>query len=299
MLRTYDCEPTLNDSQVLEFCQNGFLMLEGVVPDEINKKAFDFLEEYSGRQPIEILEEGWFVEEVLLHPRAAGAVRSLLGKNFGLTMPMMANHRVECPFPGQQWHRDGGSVHGPELDCLQVFYYPQDTPVEMGPTEVLPGSHLLFALQSHMHHYGSIRGAISAAAPAGSIFLTIYPLWHRRTASTARGTRNLLKYWYTRTAPPARDWIIEPGFELTHAYHSLPEHTFQRDSHLARNEVAEVFYWLCGKHNEYRAWKNNLPVYYNEKRKLCKFCGYQMRQIQSRPIPGRRTFGRAQRHSAR
>ena len=36
--KTYDCEPTLTDSQVLEFCKTGYLMFEGVVPDEINRR---------------------------------------------------------------------------------------------------------------------------------------------------------------------------------------------------------------------------------------------------------------------
>ena len=35
---TYDCAPTLDDRQVIEFCANGFLMLEGIVPDEINRR---------------------------------------------------------------------------------------------------------------------------------------------------------------------------------------------------------------------------------------------------------------------
>ena len=29
-MKTYDCEPTLTDSQVVEFCTNGYLMLEGL-----------------------------------------------------------------------------------------------------------------------------------------------------------------------------------------------------------------------------------------------------------------------------
>ena len=29
----YDCMPTLNDRQVMDFCKNGYLMLDGVVPD--------------------------------------------------------------------------------------------------------------------------------------------------------------------------------------------------------------------------------------------------------------------------
>ena len=32
-MRTHDGEPTLNDSQVLDFCRKGVLMLNGVVPD--------------------------------------------------------------------------------------------------------------------------------------------------------------------------------------------------------------------------------------------------------------------------
>jgi hypothetical protein len=45
MENTYDCAPTLTDSQVLEFCRRGFLMLEAVVPDEINRKVVEFFEE--------------------------------------------------------------------------------------------------------------------------------------------------------------------------------------------------------------------------------------------------------------
>ena len=96
-MRTYDCEPTLNDLQVLDFCHNGYLMLEGVVPDEINKKTTQFLEERTGETFGKIVDEDWFVDNVLTNPQAAGAVRSLLGKDFSLTMPYMANHQAEGP----------------------------------------------------------------------------------------------------------------------------------------------------------------------------------------------------------
>ena len=41
---TCDGEPTLTDSQVLEFCREGYLLLRGAVPDEINRRACDYLE---------------------------------------------------------------------------------------------------------------------------------------------------------------------------------------------------------------------------------------------------------------
>ena len=42
--RTFDCEPTLTDSQVLQFCREGHLTFPGVVPDEINQRACDWLD---------------------------------------------------------------------------------------------------------------------------------------------------------------------------------------------------------------------------------------------------------------
>ena len=41
---TYDCPPTLDDQGVIDFCRSGFLMLSGVVPDEINRKVVDYLD---------------------------------------------------------------------------------------------------------------------------------------------------------------------------------------------------------------------------------------------------------------
>ena len=78
---------------------------------------------------------------------------------------LMSSHRVECPMPSQEWHTDGGSVYGPELNYLQVFYLPQDSPRELGPTGLLPGSHFLYSHRDYMRHLGRIRGSVYAEAP--------------------------------------------------------------------------------------------------------------------------------------
>ena len=267
---THECEPTLTDAEVMKFCREGYLVFETVVPDEVNRRTCEFLLHDS--QTEKLLEEDWFVDNVILNPQAAGAVRSLLGINFRLTMPYLHNHLTEEPTEAQQWHRDGSSHYGPELDSLQVFYYPQDTPKELGPTEILPGSHFLFSRFPHMDHYRSFKGTVSTAAPAGSIFLTMYSVWHRRAASTAKRRRNLLKYWYMRTAAPTRDWITDPKLELAHAYHRTDFNVDHRDAHRAMDDSAEMFYWLCGEHEKCRAWSNNLPVYYYDSDQSCSHC---------------------------
>ena len=119
--QTWDCPPTLDDRQVMDFCRRGYVMLEGVVPDEVNRRTVEFLDEHDSPEPSEILEEDWFAEGVIRNPEAAGAVRSLLGRDFVLPA-LMANHRVECPAPALNWHQDGGSMLTPRVDYLQVFY---------------------------------------------------------------------------------------------------------------------------------------------------------------------------------
>ncbi|NQZ68730.1 MAG: hypothetical protein HRT89_11750, partial [Lentisphaeria bacterium] len=93
---TYNCEPTLTDKDVMDFCRKGFLMLEGVVPDEINQKTIAYLEENPSHEPKAILDEDWFIEHVIKNPQAVGAVRSLLGSDF-LLPDLMSNHRRVCP----------------------------------------------------------------------------------------------------------------------------------------------------------------------------------------------------------
>ena len=250
-LKTYDCEPTLTDSQVVEFCQNGYLLLEGVVDDEVNRRTMQYCDQYPDGEPSAILKEDWFAEGVIANPAAAGAVRSLLGADFHLPV-LMSNHRLKCPetiIGG--WHVDGNFHYTPELNFLQVFYYPQDTPIEMGPTQVLPGSHLIRNKSKFMGHLDSIRGIVSTAAPAGSIFLTIYHIWHRRGHSTAAGIRNLLKYFYWRTTPPKRDWVIEADFDFATAEYGTPVAGYVeqfRDT----VKIAEMFLWLCGRHESFR-----------------------------------------------
>ena len=165
--RTFSCSPTLTDSEVLEFCRNGFLILNGVVPSEINQRTCDYLNgktpsnpsyipegytEYTKEdlenirnspEPTTLILEDWFINQVLLNSQLSGALRSLLGHNVGLPN-LLSRHTTQCPEPAQGWHHDADSVFGPETNYLEVFYYPQATPVEMGPTEVLPGSHIKF-----------------------------------------------------------------------------------------------------------------------------------------------------------
>lgn len=269
--QTSDCLPTLNDQQIIEFCRTGFLTLPAVVPEEINRKAVDFIETIdSSYEPTSIMAEEWFVEGILKNPEASGAVRSLLGKNFTLPV-IISNHRGPLPFEGQKWHRDGGSLYTHKLEYLQVFYQPETCTQEMGPTEFLPGSHFLRTKAPLMAHYGKIAGTIFTPSQAGSITISVYCIWHRRSRATTgpQGSsrfRNLLKYNYWRTTPPKRDWITNSKIDLNQINFNPPKNYFEQFQ--GGIAAAKMFCWLGGIENEYenlggQCWPN-VPTVCNE-----------------------------------
>jgi len=267
--RTFDCSPTLTDRQVLEFCKAGFLVLEGAVSDEINQKALAYLngdlasnpsyipEGFSktdlerirlSNAPSTIILEDWFAENVLLNSQVTGVLRTLLGKDVGLPV-LMSRHSVETPESGQNWHHDADAVFGPELNFLEVFYFPQNTPIELGPTEVVPGSHI-----GRSNREEDEAGTFTAG-PAGTIAIHHQSIMHRRGRSTAKGYRHMLKYNYWRTVAPSLDWIKEESFDLR---------TADYGGHDVARYVAHMYYWLCGKGDEFRTLGGQAWPWQNE-----------------------------------
>lgn len=267
--RTFDCNPTLTDLQVLDFCRNGYIVLDGVVPAEINRLTCDYLTNKipsnpsyipdhlktqdldlmrNSVEPNTILLEDWFEKHVLLNPQLAGVMRSLLGKNTGLPI-IISHHGQKTPAQGQPWHNDADCVFGPELNYLEAFYYPQDTPVELGPTEIVPGSHI-----GPTQKDDSEPGLVTSAS-AGSFVIHHQSILHRRSTSTAKGLRHMLKFDYWRTVPPERDWVSEQEFDPHNAYYG---------GHHESIFVAHMYYWLCGKGAKFRVLGGQAWPWYKE-----------------------------------
>jgi hypothetical protein len=247
----WDCAPSLDDEGILEFIRNGYLILPGVVNDDTNRRVLAYLEKDHSTEPSPILREAFFHQQVILNPQVTGAVRSLLGADFGLPV-LMSNHHRRGPAPSSfGWHVDGGSHWRPQITDLQVFYYPQETPESLAPTHLLPGSHLVPNTARAMGHLGSLRGERSTASVAGSIFITMYRIWHRASPATSPGVRQLLKYCYFRRTAPKRDWRTTPGFDPSRANFSGPSATLGEQFHDSIS-AAEMYTWLCGQHEHFR-----------------------------------------------
>ena len=246
-----DIRPSLKDEEVLEFCRTGILTLEGVIPESTNRWVFEYLDQ-EGADPHQLVRDECFIEEVLLHPAVASVIRSLLGVQFQLP-EWMANHRLAGPVEASYWHIDAGSNFERACKLLQVFYIPQTNRPEMGPTLFLPGSHLVPIAREDLERFGNLAGQTMTAAPAGSVFVTAYSIWHRQPPKVDQSTRNLLKWVYWRTEQPERDWIADPNFDFAGADYTFTNDYFCGAARKWQSapRVAEMFYWLCGKADEF------------------------------------------------
>ena len=70
----------------------------------------------------------------------------------------------------------------------------------MGPTCILPGTHVLKALPERMASQGNFRDQFIATVPAGSVVILHYDIWHAGTANTSDRVRYMLKFLFQRTS---------------------------------------------------------------------------------------------------
>ena len=214
----------------------------GVVPDEVNARVMAYCDQYAGARGEITVGEPWYVSAVTLNPAVTGVVRSLLGRDFAY-LDRAATHRSEGAQPEQRWHRDGGAVHGPRVDCLQVFYLPRRPRSIWGRRRCCPAR----TTSSSTPVHGPLLqdpGAVLAAAPAARSSSRTMRSGTGARRSTSPQVRNLLKFWYLRTTPPRRDWVRCDDFTLEQAFHLPGGNSFGREGHLVRNQAVEMMYWL-------------------------------------------------------
>ena len=259
--RTFNCGSSLGDNEVLDFCRNGYLIFENIISDDTNKKTLDYLKGISEVNPLyipdnftldklneirfsiepsSILLEEWFIKGVLLNKCLTQALRSLLGKNVGLPV-IVSNHRIKGMNKEQGWHHDADCIYSPEINYLEVFYYPQDTTKEMGPTEIYPGSHI--GPIKYPETKLNSEETVLLELPRGSVVIHHQSVLHRRAKSNSTKERFMLKFDYWRTETPKRDWIIEKEFNFSDAFYG---------GHLSARYVAHMCYWLSGKGDEFK-----------------------------------------------
>ena len=189
----------LNDAQMRHFIVNGYVTVTTELPaqfhDAVYEKTVSVFDK-EGNPGNNLLPRIPEIQKILDDPNVSGALTSLLGADYYM-QPHRHPHYNPPGSGGQGMHQDGGKRWSHHTRRLLVFYYPQDTPVELGPTGVVPMS----------HYYSTGEGSgVSPEQPivgeAGTVVFANYDLWHRAMPNSSEKRRYMMKFLYARMSEP-------------------------------------------------------------------------------------------------
>jgi hypothetical protein len=204
----------LTDAQMRSFVANGVVHVQPTLPPSFHRAIYEAFDKIVPADHVEhpgkakpnnpgnnILPLLPQLGELFEDPVVKGALTSLLGPGHMLD-PHRALHN-NMPHDGPQpLHKDSFfafkrhvRTHRPW--SLLLFYYPQDTPRERGPTGVVPGS------QYALRNPGiDADDAFPLGGPAGSIAIGAFDVWHARMRNFTNQKRFMLKFLMNRMALP-------------------------------------------------------------------------------------------------
>ena len=189
----------LSDAQMRDFIVNGFVTVTTDLPaqfhDAVYEKTVSVFDK-EGNPGNNLLPRIPEIQKVFDDANVKGALISLLGENYYM-QPHRHPHYNPPGSGGQGMHQDGGKRWSHHTRRLLVFYYPQNTPIELGPTGVVPMS----------HYYSTKEGSeVSQEQPiigeAGTVAFANYDLWHRAMPNSSEKKRYMMKFLYARMSEP-------------------------------------------------------------------------------------------------
>lgn len=149
--------------------------------------------------------------ELATHPLALAFAEADLGQTLRLSACLAIQlHRDETVQP---WHHDDAHMHAPrprDAWGLSAFWAIDDTTIENGATQILPGSHLwgddktpltlnASLFEKHDKDYSAKDGGleiITPELPAGSLMIAKSTLWHRGGANKTNDPRTIITPQY-------------------------------------------------------------------------------------------------------
>lgn len=259
----------LGDEQVREFICNGFIRLETDLPaalhERIDARVRHAMEaEFQmGNNVLARIPEMY---EVLDSPQVRGALTSILGSRYALHPHRFVHVSTPLDDPeveldlsvnaprmgkgssaGSGWHQDAQSPlararhHVPRYALL--FYFPHDTPPEMGPTRLQGGSHL------YSRPHEPERVVMPGGIHAGSMILMHFDIVHAAFPNRMDAIRYLVKFVFTRTETPTA-----PTWDATDPVWRRPEHCIPQDDITV--PWTYIWNWMSGERAVHRPEKD-------------------------------------------
>jgi HEAT repeat protein len=233
----------LTDDQMRKFIAEGFLILNTDFSDEFHGKLLEQLNHVyaeEGNPGNNLLPRIREVQMVFDHPVITGALTSVLGPDYMLHAHRHG-HFNASPVAGG-WHKDSywgyKKMRNHHPWWAMIMYFPQDTPVELGPTGIMPGTH---NYESRTFVLDDTEGEAVASGKAGTFALIHYDIWHRSTPNVLGQARYMLKFEFMRTSAP-----VKPSWNNQQPKWVTPT-TFSTSIALHETMWEETWNWLSGQ----------------------------------------------------
>ena len=233
----------LTDAQMRDFIVNGYLTVKTDLPRSFHETIYRKTQELTGKEGNlgnNILPRVPELQAVFEEPAVRGAFTSILGENYAMHSHRHP-HQNRPHSDGQGFHKDSyWGYHKVRHHCprwAMAFYYPQDSPLEIGPSAVLPGTQYYDTRITKDN-----AGELALSGEAGTLTIIHFDLWHRAMANLTDKTRYMMKFQFIRMdAPQAPEWnVTDPHWQRTDVNSATPTH---------QGTWRHVWNWMAGESN--------------------------------------------------
>lgn len=198
----------LTDDQMQSFIARGYLCLKTTLPESFHRSIYDRFDTLIGGDANlnpgnNLLPACPEISALFSDPAVTGALTSVLGPDY-VMHPHRALHNNEPGSPAQTMHKDSywgyrRRVRNHRLRWVMIMYVPQATPLEQGPTGVIPGSQF----QSRKPDE-SLQPEVAGCLETGGFLLIHYDVWHRKMKNHTPKKRFMMKFEFIRMEEPKR-----------------------------------------------------------------------------------------------
>ena len=233
----------LTDAQMREFIVNGHLTIQTDLPRSFHETIYRKTQELTAKEGNlgnNILPRVPELQAVFEDPAVRGAFTSILGENYAMHSHRHP-HRNNPHSDGQGFHKDSywgyQKVRHHRPRWAMAFYYPQDSPLEIGPSAVLPGTQYYDTRITKDN-----EGELALSGAAGTLTVIHFDLWHRGMANLTDKTRYMMKFQFIRMdAPQEPEWnVTDPHWKSEDIDPATPAH---------QGTWRHVWNWMAGASN--------------------------------------------------
>lgn len=211
----------LTTAQVASFVDDGYLILDGVVPAELCAEAiretraatedgtYQNIRHQSHHFAWKDALAGSVYKTILEDARVFGAIASLVGPD-----PQFDHYRIHRTLPIKdlthtsflQIHQDCQADMRPYTFDLNVSIFPQAVTRSMGGTLFVPGSHFRKVHNNNLYRYHHVRGSKQLTCSAGTVVLWHHNLWHSGRPNVSSSDRIMFLARFNPRVPQVRLW---------------------------------------------------------------------------------------------